>query len=503
MLHRFFVTLGILIIGLSAQAQSTYFNVTETEPFKDSRRGSSLEGAFTLVTGEVVAVRAAKKELLVSSFDANYNLQSDIELNLERKESFLGASFSDEVVRVFTVQKVDRNTRDVFSHNYNVSSKKITKIKLYSTVSGKAKGSKNRALGPKKHDENFRGSPDGKYLAFAVDNINAKTNSYTIRVYDQELNLVYETSYYSKIERYFQFDDFIVTNEAEIISVGKLYKVGKRDRKKGKANYDYVIHKVTQTENTTSNLELKDNFINELRFAQTDDVIRLFGFYSERSSANMKGALSYNMEGTNIQDVLLKQAPFPESIYDDIFREARAERLKEKEKEFSNYYLDYAYVDEQGNSYLLAEQFYITQTTTSGGGMGGMTTQTQFHYDNILIIKFDSAGSILWGRAILKKDNLPSYNALVLDDQLHVFFNTGKDIIEKKDGRKKAKRHIFSSTALYDVVFDANGKDTFEMIQENKGKTVYRPYLGTYDYDKFILANLSKSKKQFLILSRK
>lgn len=336
-----------------------------------------------------------------------------------------------------------------------------------------------------------------------MDNINAKTNSYAIRVYDYELNLVYETSYYSEIERYFQFDDFIVTNDAEIISVGKLYKVGKRDRKKGKANYDYVIHKVTQSENTSATLELKDNFIDELRFAQTDDIIRLFGFYSEMNSANMKGALSYNLQGTGIEDISLKQAPFPESVYEDLFREARAERLKEKEKEFSNYYLDYAFVDDQGNSYLLAEQFYVTQMTTSTGGMGGMTTSTQFHYDNILVIKFDSAGSILWGRGILKKDNLPSYNALVLDDQLHVFFNTGKDIIEKKDGRKKAKRHFFSSTALYDVVFDANGKETFEIIQENKGKTVYRPYLGTYDYDKFILANLSKSKKQFLILSKK
>ena len=503
MLKKMITTLGALLITLSIQAQSTYFNVTETEPFKDSRRGSSLEGAFTLANGAVVAIRLAKKELLVSSFDANYNLQSDVELNLERKESYLGASYSDDVVRVFTVQKVDKNTRDVYSHNYDVNSKKITKIKLYSTVASRSKGSKNRALGPKKHDENFRGSPDGKYLAFAVDKINAKTNSYAIRVYDQELNLVYETSYYSEIERYFQFDDFIVTNDAEIISVGKLYKVGKRDRKKGKANYDYVIHKVSQSESTSASLELKDNFINELRFAQTDDIIRLFGFYSERNSANMKGALSYNLEGANIQDISLKQAPFPESIYEDLFREAKAERLKEKEKEFSNYYLDYAYVDEEGNSYLLAEQFYVTQMTMSTGGMGGTTTSTQFHYDNILIIKFDSAGSILWGRAILKKDNLPSYNALVLGEQLHVFFNTGKDIVEKKDGRKKAKRNIFTSTALYDVVFDANGKDTFEIIQENRGKTVYRPYLGTYDYDKFILANLSKSKKQFLILSKK
>lgn len=149
MLKKMITTLGALLITLSIQAQSTYFNVTETEPFKDSRRGSSLEGAFTLDDGSVVAIRLAKKELLVSSFDANYNLQSDVELNLERRESYLGASYSNEIVRVFTVQKVDKNTRDVFSHNYDVNSKKISKIKLYSTVAGRSKGAKNGALGPK------------------------------------------------------------------------------------------------------------------------------------------------------------------------------------------------------------------------------------------------------------------------------------------------------------------------------------------------------------------
>jgi hypothetical protein len=502
MFYKFSITLGLFFIGISMQAQSSYFTVTETEPFKDSRRGSSLEAVFTLDNGEIIAVRSAKKELLVSNFDANYKLDSDVDLALERKESYLGSSFTDDFVRVFTVLKVDKHSRDVFCHTYNIASKKVTKTKLYTATSSTKNRSKNGYVNPRKHDENFRGSPDGSYLAFAVDNVNAKTNSYSIRVYDQELNLVYDTSYYRDIERYFQFDDFIVTNDAEIITVGKLYKVGKRDRREGKANYDYVIHKVTQNENTSHTLELGDNFINELRFAQTNDNVRLFGFYSERSSDRMKGALSYNFEGTTIENVLLKQAAFPESIFQDLYRDAKAERLKEKEKEFSSFYLDYAFVDDEGNSYLLAEEFYITQSSTPTGA-GGMTMTTQYHYDDILVIKFDSQGNILWGRAILKKDAQPSYNALVMDDELHVFLNTGKNVKEKEDGRKKVKRGLFSSTALFDIVFDEKGEHTFEVIQENKGKTIYRPYLGTFDYNKFILGNLSKSKKQFLVLTKK
>lgn len=503
MTRKIIFTLGVLLIGFSGISQSNYFNVTETAPFKDTRRGSSLEGVYTLLDGSLVAVRSAKKELMISSFDANYKLQSDVELNLERKESYLGTSFSDIDVRVFTVQKIDKNTRDVYCHTYGLDSKKVTKTKMYTATSSTKRRSKSGSISPKKHTENYRGSPNGKYLAFAVDNINAKTNSYSIRVYDEDMKLVYDTSYYKDIDRYFRFDDFVITNDAEVITVGKLYKSGKRDRRQGKANYDYVIHKVTKTEKSTSTLELQDNFIDELRFAQTEDAIRLLGFYSERSSSRMKGALTYNFEGTSISNVTLKQAPFPETVYKDLFPEARAERLKEKEREFSNFYLDYAFVDDFGNSYLLAEEFYITEVMVNNGTTGGMTTSTTFHYDDILVMKFDNEGNVLWGRALLKKDTQPSYNALVMDDELHVFLNTGKNIKEKSDGRKRAKRGMFSSTALFDVVFDANGEKTFELIQENKGKTIYRPYLGTFDYDKFILANMSKNKKQFLVLSKK
>ena len=491
-----------LLIAFTSFSQSSYFNVAETEPFKDTRRGSSLEAVFTFEDESLVAVRSAKKKLMISSFDSNYKLQSDIELDLEKREDYIGTSFSDIDVRVFTVQRIDKNTRDLYCHTYMIDTKKVTKTKMY-TATSSTKRRRVGFTGPKKHTENFRGSPDGKYLAFAVDNINAKTNSYSIRVYDEDMNLIYDTSYYKDIERYFRFDDFVITNDAEVITVGKLYKSGKRDRKYGKANYDYVIHKVTENETTSRSLKLEDNFIDELRFAQTEDVIRLLGFYSERSSDRMKGALTYNFEGTDITKVTLKQAPFPESIYKDLFPEARAERLKEKEKEFSNFYLDYTFVDDFGNSYLLAEQFYITEVTVQNGMNGGMTSTTQYHYDDILVMKFDNEGNILWGRALLKKDNQPSYNALVMDDELHVFLNTGKNIKEKADGRKKTKRGLFTATALFDVVFDANGEKTFELIQENQGKTVYRPYLGTFDYDKFILANMSKNKKQFLVLSRK
>lgn len=503
MFKRLILISIVFLMQLGATAQSNFFEVAETKPFKDSKRNTYLEAVFTVSNNNIVAVRSAKRKLLISNFNDQYSIDSDIELELERKEEYLGSNIDDTSIKIFTILKIDKRTRELYCHNYDLDSKTVKKSLLYTTKRDEKRISKYGILGGRKHSQNFRGSLNGDYVAFAVDNINAKSNSYAIRVFDRNLQEVYSTSYYSEIEKHFAFDDFIVTDEAEVICVGKLYKQGKRDKKKGKANYEYVIHKVSEGGTTSNTIDLGENFVQELRFAQTESQLRLMGFYSEKNSWAMKGALSYNFTGTDISEISLVQKPFPESIYKDIFREKRAERLKDKEKELSNYYLDHALVDEAGNSYLLAEQFYIS-TTTTGGVNGAIMTQTQYHYDNILVIKFDNQGNIQWGRSILKVDSQPSYNAFVVENKLHVFLNASKNIGEKADGRKKLKRGLFSSTALYDVVFDIEtGDQTYEKIQENKGKTVYRPYLGTYDYDKFVMANLSKSKKQFLILTQK
>ena len=83
---KYLTALGILFVSFCLQAQSSYFNVSETEPFKDSRRGSSLEGVFTLIDGNVVAERAAKKDLLIRAFDYNKFILANLSKN---KKQFL------------------------------------------------------------------------------------------------------------------------------------------------------------------------------------------------------------------------------------------------------------------------------------------------------------------------------------------------------------------------------------------------------------------------------
>lgn len=490
---------------VTVEAQSTHFSVNETQHFKDIKGNTDILSVHHLDQG-IVAVRSIKKGLVLSTFDNSYNFKTNIELDIEKKETYVGSAYVNGILRVFTSHKVDKKNIDMYCTTFFAGKGRGVKKKLYSVTTGKRKGKGFFGWyvpSLRKYEENFRISPDGKFLAFAIDNFNNKAHTSSFKVYDQDLTLLFDKKYIEDSKTVYQFDDFVVTNDGEVITAGKQYKSGRTDKKNGKANYDYVLHKVTENESTKKQIDLGDNFIKEVRFAQNGPKLRLLGFYSGRNSSRMKGGISYSFDGSNISNVQPKVSPFPKEVFDDIYSETKAKRLKGKEKEFRSYYLDYSLEDEDGNAYLLAEQFYIT-THTQGGANGIMTTYTVTHYDNVLVVKFDPEGNLSWGRGLYKKSTAPSYNAIVNEGKLHVFLNTGKNLKEKIDGRKKLKKGWLEKTALYDVVHSESGEQTFEKIKDNDGrKDFFSPFKGSWEDETFVIPNFSKSKKRFLVLSRK
>ena len=178
----------------------------------------------------------------------------------------------------------------------------------------------------------------------------------------------------------------------------------------------------------------------------------------------------------------------------------RPKEKKDKETELSSYYVDYVINDSQGNTYLLAEEFFVSQHYVSSGMNGGGYWTTTYHYNNVLVLKLNLHGKLEWGRSVFKRAGAPSYNVFIKNDELHIILNSGKNLIKKDDGRVKVSKGWLESSSLYDIVFDDNGEVSYNKIQDNKGNTFYRPYYGVYNGEQFITISKSGGKKQFLIL---
>ncbi len=476
-------------------AQETKLQVSESEEYKDDVKSTEILTIHTTKEGLTGVVRESKRDILFDVFDKTLAKTHQVVIESDKKERYVGEVVFGDEIKVFTVYSPKVKERIVYCHVFNIKSGNHSKKTLF-----EANVAKKRYLfsGRGERQTSFNLSPNGKYLAIATDNIYKDVNDYAIRVFDaNSLELLFIKSYQKHDKKYFKHNDISVTDNAEVYVLGKLYKDGKKEKKKGEANYDFILNKITENDNKELVISIADQHIRSLNITDLKNQLHLIGFYSEKRTGKIKGGCNFIIDSENFSVSSQKNYELPIDVYEDLYGDKRGD--KKKGKELKNFYVDYILEDSDGNTYLLAEEFYITQTYVSTGMNGGYW-QTVYHYDDILILKFGASGGLDWGRSIFKRSTTPSYNAFVKNNELHVLLNSGKNLLEKKDGRTKVSKGFFESSSLYDIVYDNSGEVIYSKIQDNKGKTFYLPFYGTYQDETFIMMSDRRKKKQFMIL---
>ena len=493
------VLICLLINSYFAQAQTnTQLKVTESAEYEDDIKSIDILSIHTAQSGETSIIRNGKKDFLFDIFDSKLAKTFSKTVASEDDEQYVGDLFYKDQVKLFTVASPSKNERVLYCHTLNLSTKSYNKTTILTTTV-----EKNQSLfsTKNKHKTNFALSPDGNYFAIATDNILKNKNSYTVRVYESKNeNLVFTTSYQEDVEKTFEHNDLYITNDATVYSLGKLYIEGSSNKKnQGQANYQFVLNKITKAKTSFMLVDLEKEHIKSLSISFNKNELQLIGFYSELNVNRIKGGCNFIIDTDNLTVKSKKLQNLPKQVYDDLYGYREAENKSDKQKELRNFDIDYLLKDKENNTFLIAEEFYVSQVYVSSGAYGGYM-QTIYHYDDILILKFNSAGDLVWGRSVFKRANSPSYNAFLKDDSLHLILNSGKNLTEKADGRVKLSKSWLESTSLYDLEYSKTGEVAYNKIQDNKNNEFYLPYYGTYESNKFIMMNDGKRKKTFMIL---
>ena len=484
-----------------AQAQSkTNLTVNESIEYKDEVKSTGVIAIYTSESGKTVIARNSRKDFLLDIFDSNLNKTFSKVVEGNKKEEHVGDLFFNNLLKLFTVYAPKKDERILYCHTLNLTTGSYNKTTVFKTVVEK----KQNLFGSrKKHSTSFSLSPNGDYFAIATDNIRKNKNSYTIRVFDSKTDkLIYSKAYQESQKRTFNRNDLYIDDNANVYSLGKLFLEGKSNKKSnGDANYQFVLNKITKDEDVNKELflDLEDEHIQSLSISQINNELHLLGFYSELNVNKIKGGCNFIIDTNNFSVKTKKTQKLPKQVYEDLYGYRTAKRKNKKAKELKNFDIDHVLTDDQRNTYLIAEEFYITQVYVQNGTAGGYYN-TVYHYDDILILKFNANGDLDWGRSIFKRAETPSYNAFLMNDQLHVILNSGKNLTEKKDGRTKVSKGWFESSSLYDFEYSVDGNVAYNKIQDNKGNEFYLPFRGTYETNKFIMMSSGKKKKTFMIL---
>lgn len=225
--------IGILILFLfvlNANAQSSYFNVKESQKYKDQFSAATVLSVNTGEDNHTVIARSSKANLVFETFDDKVQGKKVLNTTLERKEVFEGELFYDNKVMIFTVHSPSKVERIVNCHIYHLDTHTHEKVELFKTSV-----TKNGTLfsGQNKRQTNFAISPDKNFIAIATDNIKKTSNSYLIHVFDAKtLKLKYSKNYYANPEKFFRSSDMKVDNQGNAYSIGKEYFIRGNGKKK-------------------------------------------------------------------------------------------------------------------------------------------------------------------------------------------------------------------------------------------------------------------------------
>ena len=486
----FFITFGY--------SQQTSLKITESSEFKDKEKAKEVLVIHTNSNNKTAIIRASKKNFMFDIFDENLNREFSKIIESTKKEEYMGYAAYEDIISFITVESPKKKERIVYCHTFNLKSSSHDKRKLFETTVEKGQPIFS---GSNKRQTSVAISPDGYYLAIATDNIKKNSNAHKIHVYNTDnFELEHVTNYQNLTNKYYEPNDLAVDNSAVVYVLGKLYKDGKSQKKGDSANYQFLLSKVSDAEVKNLEINLEQNLhIQSLSINNDNENMQLLGFYSNEIAGRIKGGCNFIVDSQTMSVLRSKNTELPKQVYEDLYGYRKASRKKKKGKELKRFDVDYVLSDNIGNTYLLAEEFYITQVYMANG-MNGGAWQTVFHYDDILIMKYNELGDLDWARSIFKRSTAPSYNAFIKNDELHVLLNSGKNLLEKEDGRTKVSKGWFESSSLYDITYNREGNVSYNKIQDNKGKTHYLPYYGTYENNKFVMMSSGRKKRQFMKL---
>jgi len=164
-------------------------------------------------------------------------------------------------------------------------------------------------------------------------------------------------------------------------------------------------------------------------------------------------------------------------------------------------------LEDTGDIVFNAEEFYITTTYNANTG----STNTYYHYNDIISTKIDATGKLLWARNINKKQvasspflNTESYTSTILNDNVYIFLNGSSKVKKIKNDRIQFQDTKSKKYNLYAIEIDANGDFKYKIIQTEKQLEV--PVFVSYgvhvnDLNEIVFLGRRKKEKQLLKLT--
>lgn len=474
-----------LCIG-SALAQE----IAMSQPMKFRYRTSEVN-VLGKKAGQVYTHISEYRKHYVLAYDENMALKWKKGIAIDRKKNVLEhIAFGNRGLVVYFSEK-RKNTRYLYARKYD--------WELNPTGESEMIDSFKRSFGERLPSFQFKESFKKDYtIIYLIDEELNRNDNFQYVVVDQDQKRM--SANRMKLptsEKRNYFEDILVTAEGHIYLIIGEYK----DMAEIHADRYWILSEESQFQkNNQMVIDPGENiYLNNTKFKidNTNNTLVASGFYAEdfRREASAEGVFtqSVNLETDSI--AVQKRVTFPPEF---ISRIKGSKRTRRADRLFT-FSIDDIILRNDGGAIIMAESFYQTYRSTRNmydpyGFPTFNESNITYHFEEILIVSVDSAGSIQW-KNILPKSQISSgdngrYSSYSL-------INTGYNLVFIYNDQ------IINRTNVVQYIIEGNGHPLREVIFNSKIMDLYLLPRNARQVSasEMVIPSLRKNKLKFVKLS--
>ncbi len=491
---KYYLLFFFLIISLGIKAQESNLKIIKSKVFTNEKYKTSLLFAKEDTNGDVFLVRNYYKSnaspigYYIEHYDKDLTLLKSNKIEVNRSE-LRGIYINDSEVILLQFKYLQKEKKYAFvTLTSNKEIFDFTEIEIYSIARDKI--NRYDYFGIRKDPEytylkeyKFGDIVTSNNEKFTAINLFIKEknrlDSFLVVVFNEQFEKVYEhvleeiQTENKKQEALFDYQNMKLDDEGNVFLLGKVYKTNsKKEKIKGKPNYTFELFKINGQGQKQISLEDNKYYIDRLQIVLKNNTLSCIGLYYEKIS-DIKLIDDYSKDGIvriniNNDEITLKNyQPFQESINKLSFK-----KLFSFTAVYDNFYINKLFVADNGDILIYSEQF---STYLSDNNL-----QTKNSYGNIIAMKINNEGELLWTKSINKFqkawniENIPvlSYSALFNTNSNAVFFNAKE--AENKGNDEVKFSFSKSKNILYSAVINKKGELNYKSLsnEDLKGITL-------------------------------
>ncbi len=462
-------------MSIGAFAQKMPISYDFGEKLNDRHRYSNLvtidgdgDGGYVLVRSYFQGLILKPKGYLIEHYNSNLELVAEYNYKLRGLQFVDGFVKNGQLRLLFFNYNFERGFYEYQVHSSNLVNFDFKREQLLKFVTPVVEG----AFGKNYYNRDFKKGFsttllfDAAKTGFIISTHHkkGKENKHTLHLFDTDLNKRWEHDFSAEVEeKNYAFESLAISNNGnEAYVLGKAYFKKKRFKAEER-KFQYELVSVGNGSAKTQNFDIPGKFSEGLYPILDNDKLYCVGFYADRKDNRYNGLSFFELNPSSLSILNKKYNPFTQQFMDDKFG-------RDENQVINNLVFKNVMLTDTGEILFNAEEYFVTHSMHSTGA-GQRIKVDRFHHNDIVSVKLNTKGDMLWARNINKAEvtqgdgAYASYSSYTKDGDTYFFLSTAAENPQLINNERLVfKQGLTGNRNVFLISLDSNGKMDYEKV---------------------------------------